>query len=297
MLKNHKYHIAVLTAGICFSTISLFAALLSSQNISPFLQIFFRCFFGALFAGLFAILLVKRISLTRKDLFYIFINAVIFLFGYTTFIVSIYLKTPIAKAVALNYSYPLMVVFLSYLIFSDIPTRKQIMVIILSLISAALILEVWKISDIAQLKLGELMALGNSFIYGTLIVYAKYLKQKLHINPTFTVSITLVLVMPLLILSGGMLSMVGITSLQPVWPTSLSMQSWFLLILFGLLSTALPFPLMYFGMGKLKPVVASILLMSEPVFVYFLGFLFFGQTLSVWGLLGLIGIITAVLLV
>jgi len=74
-------------------------------------------------------------------------------------------------------------------------------------------------------------------------------------------------------------------------------ESWLFLILLGLIGTTCSVGFLYAGISKVKPFIAGILLLMEPVGASLLGYFLFGQTLSLWGILGMTGILFSVLLV
>src|SRR3990167_2600854 len=44
MWNKYKYHLSIAAAGFCYSTLSLFTALLTNQKVDAFTQIFWRCY-------------------------------------------------------------------------------------------------------------------------------------------------------------------------------------------------------------------------------------------------------------
>ena len=146
MFQQYKYHILVFLAGVSWSTLAIFSKYASDYKIDPFNQVFWRLLIGLFISILLSFFLSRNeIKINNRVVKYLFINGVFFLLGFTTFAASIYLGSPIAKAIALNYSYPLAVVILSYLILKDIPTPKNILAIFLSLISVVLLMELWTV--------------------------------------------------------------------------------------------------------------------------------------------------------
>lgn len=113
-----------------------------------------------------------------------------------------------------------------------------------------------------------------------------------------TVSYSLFLLIPQLWILGFILNQVfGIQTLKPYFTLNLPLISWFTLLASGFISTTLPINFLYSGLSKVKPNIASLLLVTELAWVSILGFILFGQTLTGWGILGIIGITLAVLLV
>lgn len=296
--SQFKYHSLVLSAGISWSTLAIFSKYASDFRIDPFNQVFWRLLIGFITAFLLSIFFFgKETKLNQRVIKYLFINGILFLLGFTTFAVSIYLGSPIAKAVALNYSYPLAVVILAYFIFKDLPTIKNIFAVFLSLISIAVLMELWTVSDLTKISLGDLLAWLNSFAFAGVIVWGTKIKKDLKLNPFFILFGSWFFAIPLLILLGATLQLLNIPLFNPYFRLNFSVYEWLSLIGLGTVSSVLPISLMYFGAAKLKSFTTSLLLLSEPICVYLAGVLLFGQQLSVWGILGIIGITISVLLV
>lgn len=296
--QKYRYHLFILLAGMSYSSLSIFFAMLTKQGVAVFSQVLWRAFLGAIFSLIiFKIFFKEKVKLEKKDYQYIFINAVIFVLGYTTYAGSIYLGTPMAKAIVLAYSYPIAVVILSYLLFKEIPKKKNLLALILSFCSLYILLEFWKVKSLLQINKGDLLAWLNSFCYGGVIVWGTKMRREIKINPCISLFYTLLIGIPILFILGWGLKLLGIGLYSPVLNINFGLGNWLILIGLGFFGTTLPVTLMYFGMTKLKSYVTSVLLLTEPVFVYLFGLLFFGQTLSLWTIIGGLGILVSVLLV
>ncbi len=298
MFKKYKYHFFLLLAGVCYSSLSLFSALLTGQEVTAFTQILWRAAFGCLTSAIVLTVIFKeRLSIRKNDLKYLFINSLILVGGFSTFILSIYLKTPIAKAVALVYVYPLSLVPLSYILFKEKPTAKQLSAIVLSLISLVLLLEVWKIKNLTEITLGEILAFVNSIFSSLIIIFGKIIRTKTKLQPSKTITYSMFFLIPLLWIVGFVLNVIGIPILKPEFSLNFNWPSWLGLFGLGFFGTTLAMTFLYLGLSKIKTTVVGVLLLTEPVWVYIWGLLIFSQTMSLWGILGMLGIIASVLLV
>lgn len=297
MRSKYKYHFIVLLSGISWSTLSIFTAFASKLGINPFNQVFWRIFIGLLTSFFIAKFIFKKnFGIDQKSFIYFVINAFLFFFGFTTFSSSIYLGTPIAKAIALNYSYPLAVIVLSYILFKHIPSKKNILAIVISFISVLFLFEIWSVKNITQINIGDFLAWINSFAFAGIIVWGTKIRKYLKTNPFITLFYSWLVAIPLLIVCGFLINRLGIPLFYPIVKTNFGIQGWLSLLGLGTISSVLPISLMYFASSKLKPFVTSILLLSEPVVVYLAGIVLFGQVLSVWGFLGMVGIMISVVL-
>src|SRR4030042_2316513 len=157
-MKKYKYHLILLLAGCCYSSLAIFTKLLSDYKVDPYNQVFWRMVIAMLISLAIA-KAVNKLNLVnfKRNFKSIFINSILFFFGFLTFSGSIFLGTTIAKAIALNYAYPLIIVILSYLIMKELPSRKNIISIILSLTGVAILIEIWKVNSIFEIRNGDML--------------------------------------------------------------------------------------------------------------------------------------------
>jgi len=302
--QTYKAQLAVLAAALSYTTLVLSSGWLTTKQVDLFTQVFWRSLFGMAFAGVLTFFFCKLDwRLNKKEFFYLLINAFIFLGGFTTFSGAIYLGTPLAKAVALNYAYPLIVIVLSWLLLREMPGVKQWIGVILSLISVFVLIEVWKVEglksldSLSSLQIGDLVAFTNSWFYGGIIVFGRKLKMDTNLHPFKSLFYSYLFLLPLFLLLSLALSSQQINLLTPSFSWNYSIDVWLVLLGSAIFGSILPLFLIYYGVAKLKPFVASVLLLTEPLWVCLFAWLFFGQTLSFWSLVGAIGIILSVLLI
>lgn len=297
MLSKFKYHFSVFFAALSFSGISIFTAILSKNKVNLFTQVFGRMFAACMLMLFISFFFHKKLAVKKNELFYIIINGLLFLIGYTTYSISIFLGTPIIKAIALVYTYPISAVILAYFLLNEKPTLKQIAAMIISLISLFLLLEIWTIKNLSQFKLGDMFALFNGVCFASLIIWGIKIRRSVKINPYSILFYSLIIALPLVILSGYLLKAISIPLLIPQFNIAVVANNWLPLVCLGVFGSGLSYVFLYFGSPKLKPLTTSVILLIEPVFVYLFSIFVFGQALSVWGIVGMIGIIISTLLV
>ncbi|MDO8618534.1 MAG: DMT family transporter [Candidatus Daviesbacteria bacterium] len=298
LFSKYRYHLALLVAGFSFSFLGVFSVLLTAQGVDLFSQIFYRVLFSAIFSAFFAVVVFKqKLILNLRESKYILINSLAFLGGVTTFSTGIFLGTPIAKAIALNYAYPLTIMALSFWFFKDRPTLKGWAAIVLSLISVWFMLEIWSISSLAVIDKGSILEFANSFFFGFMIVFGRKMRLDLDIHPFRVMFFTFAFLVLEFWVMAFLLNILGITLFKPAINLELKIESWISLVGISFLGSIVPLALIYFCANKVKAHVSSVLLLSEPFWGYILGLILFGQVLTIWGLLGMIGIVLSVLLV
>lgn len=299
MFRKYKYHLCLLLSAFGYGGIYVFVMFLTNLHIDVFSQIQGRAFFGALSTFLLLQLSAqKNLSINKKEFFYLLSNSFLLTGAYVTAILAVYLGTPIAKADALIFAYPISVVTFSYLFLKDIPTTRQVIAMFLSLLSVVMLLEIWKVKSIATFSIGELLALSCSFFYSAIIILGRIIANKTKLPPLKITFYSLFFIIPQLWILGFVLDkFLQIPILIPNFNFRIPILSWLILLALGTISTSIPNYFFYIGMSRVKPNVASPLLITELAWVAIFGLLLFGQTLTIWGMLGIAGIILAVLLV
>lgn len=299
MYKKYQYHLSLLLAGFCYSFLEVFSVVLSKMQVPVFNQVFYRCLFGVVTGSIvFKTVFKVDLKVSRKELKYIFINSLILLGGFTTQSLIFFLGTPIAKGVALIYSYPLSLVILSFLILKDMPTRKQLLALFISLISIGILLEIWRIKNLAQISMGEIMAIVNAVFYSLIIIWGKITRTRIpRLHPMKNTAYSLLFLIPLLITVGGILNLFGLPIIKPDITVSFPIKTWATLLGIGFLGTILPMSFLYTGLSMVKPNIAGFFLLTELIWATIWGAILFSQPLSIWGIAGILGIIISVLLV
>ena len=123
------------------------------------------------------------------------------------------------------------------------------------------------------------------------------MRTRIRIHPTTVVSYSLILLIPLLYGVGFILTQLGIPIIEPVVKFNLPPESWMSLLGLGFVGTTLAMTFLYTGLSKIKPSVAGLLLTTELLWATVWGYLIFQQMITIWGILGILGIIAAVLMV
>ena len=136
----------------------------------------------------------------------------------------------------------------------------------------------------ASNMLGNILALASAFGFAGIILCTRY-TRKLDIDIYYTVFwawiIVAIISLPMALLWGDRV----VSGVALRW-----------ISLLAVVSTALPFILLNYGMRAVPASRASIISFSEIVFVVLVGFVFYHETLSLERILGGIAICSAVIL-
>jgi drug/metabolite transporter (DMT)-like permease len=298
MNKETVSKIEILLSGFFFGTIPIFSVFLHRLEVSSFQQVFFRLTISILII-LCSILLFmgpKLLQIQKSDVPIFFMFGFFLTMAYFTYLSSISLGIPASEAVFLTYTQPFFVIILGNLILNEKITMTKFMAAILSVVGAAMILQIWMINTIGYKSLiGYFLAILNGFFYASYIIVGRYVgvrKKYNFLTTTFWSFIPgLLWLIPGWFLIGLITNDKDILSFTTVLPFS----AWSFLFGLAFFSTVVPYILLNKGLGEVKASQAGILLLIEPISVILMGALILQETLSFWQIIGAVLIVFSIL--
>lgn len=290
--------IEILLSGFLFGTIPIFSVFLHRLEVSSFEQVFFRLTISIL------ILLCIMLTFEKYELFrlkksdiHIFIWFGFFVtMSHLTYLSSLSLEIAASQAVFLTYTQPFFVIILSKFILNERITLTRFLSAILSIVGAAMILQIWMINIIAyKLLIGYFLAILNGLFYASYIVSGRYVGIKKRYNFLATTFWSFVSALMWLLLSWYLIKLI-ITDKEILnFTTMLPSNAWILLVGLSLISTFLPYVMLNKGLGQVKASQAGIILLIEPISVVLMGGLILHESLSFWQIIGTILILLSVI--
>ena len=258
-----QIHLAVFLFGIS----GLFGKLLS---LSPMIIVLGRVFFSSVFLMVVMFFLKKEIKLKhKKDYFYFAIMGLILAIHWSAFFKSIQVAT-VAIGLLIFSTFPVFVTFLEPYFFKEKIKVQDIVIAIITLLGIVLVVPKFQIGN--NLTEGVLWGILCSFTYAILsMLNRKYVKEYSSIVIAFyeQVVATFVLI-PFLFL---------------IKPTFKSMDI-VLLILLGVVFTAISHSLFINGLKNVKTQTAGIISSLEPVYGVIFALLIIGEVPTLREVLG-----------
>ncbi len=277
--------IEILLSGFFFGTIPIFSAFLHKLEVSSFQQAFFRLAISIIII-LCIILLFKKIKEleVRKTDLPVFLAYGFFLsMAYFTYLSSISLGTSVIKAVFLTYTQPLFVIIFGKLILKENITKIKSIAAVLSVIGAALILQIWTIdSSSYKLFVGDILAVLNGFFYAFYIITGRYVRIEKKYNYIATTFWSFVLGLVWLTPSWLLIGFITVDKNVVGFSLVLPSIAWTFLFGLALLSTVLPYILLNQGLKGVDASHAGVMLLVEPISVVLMGALILQETLNYW---------------
>ncbi len=276
--KRAQGYLLVLTAASCWATSGVVLKhILENYAPTPLAVAFWRDFLT--FIIMFAALACFRrdwLRVARRDLAPLLGMGVISVGVFHVLWVYAVDLIGVAPAHVFNYSAPAFVVLFSWLLWREPLTRRKLGALLLTFAGCALVAEVYNVSQFRLNWVGILVGLGSGVTWAT---YSIFGKLSLDRTSSWT-----------LVTYAFGLSALTILLPQPArtfsFPWSQPAHVWFWLWTLALGPSVVGFCLYTWGLRYLSASAAIITASIEPFLATVLTFIFFGDVLSPWQMLG-----------
>ena len=227
----------------------------------------------------------KKLKIYVKDLGWFAANGIFSICFFNTCYTTCIQLSSMATAAVLLYTAPMFVMLLSVIVFKEKLTGKKVICLVLAFLGCALV------SGLADGKMtvtmvGLLAGLGAGIGYALYSIFSGILIKKYAPLTNIFYTFSIAAVVSFATADMG-------TAFQIY---SANIQVLLINLLAGFLTCALPYVLYTGALKKLMPSRASLLASIEPVVAAILGFLVFHEKLTLWGYLGVVLVLVAVLL-
>jgi len=258
-----QIHLAVFLFGLA----GLFGKLLV---LPPMIIVLGRVFFSSIFLMAIMVFLKKDIRLKhRKDYFYLTMMGLILAIHWSAFFKSIQVST-VAIGLLIFSTFPVFVTFLEPYFFKEKIKLQDIVIAIITLLGVTLVVPKFQLGD--NLTQGVLWGILSSFTYAVLsMLNRKYVKKYSSVVIAFYEQFVATLVLiPFLFLIKPIIKPMDIV----------------LLILLGILFTAISHTLFINGLKSVKTQTAGIISSLEPVYGIIFALLIIGEVPTLREVLG-----------
>lgn len=261
----------LILASLGFGSMGTIAIFAYNQGIDTNTLLFFRFSLAAITLWLIIALGKVPFRVNRKELVNLLLLGVIGYTSMSTLLFKSFQTISPAMATLVFYTYPLMVVFFSFLLGLEKVSKGKIYSLLAAGVGLILVLQAnseikWSgiiYSIIAAIIYSAFILISRERLGGNSLVNSAYISL-------FT-SITLFLI-------GFWYHPIGIL---------FSITAWETMILLAVVSTIIPFLFFFEGLKKLDASKTAIISIVEPVFAVFLSHVFFGEQLTILQWVGL----------
>ena len=191
----------------------------------------------------------------------------------------------VGVAIALQYTAPTMIVIYSAFFLGKKINRHTIMAIVLALIGCYLVVGAYQVAWAALNWNGILVAILSAVVFA---FYTLYGEKGLSKYPTWTVFFYVVLFATLFWnIVHPPFNLVG---------QGLSWSVWAGVMAIAIIGTLIPFGLFFMALKKLDPIRLTVTSTLEPIFATVTAFIFLGEALSTWQIIGGLLIVASVII-
>ena len=284
-MKN-KALAAVLAAGTFWGTMGFFARSLYSAGFGPLEVAQTRITTGLVFVGLYILLFNRNLFKVKlKDIWCFLGTGIVSLLLFSTCYFSALNYTSLAVAAILLYTAPFFVMLLSLLLFKEKMNGKKVLALLLAFAGCVLVSGVG--GDTAFSWKGILLGLGSGFFYALYSIFGRYAINRGYGAWTMTFYTFLFCSIGCAFLSDWQVigSVMAASSANVFWVLGL-----------GFVTAFLPYVLYSTGLEHMESSKASILASVEPVVSALFGVFVFHETLTLWGILGIVLVLGAIVI-
>ncbi len=254
--------LAILCSAILMSTVSIFVRNTASDAL---IVTFLRLFFATLFLSIFGLVTREKFAFSKTLLLLAFLNLAT-IFSYISAIQNI----EAGVSALLLYMAPIYVTLLAYLSGERIE-RSTILALPIGLVGLYLMLSAY-----VDLNLGIVFGIFSGITYAFVFKFSKKAREfhSAFQIAFFNVFFGSIILFPWFLIQNEPFSI----------PWALGL---------GLIPTAIPFMLFAYGMKLVKLQKAPLIALIEPMFAVVIGYLYFGEVLSLKQMVGAFLILSA----
>ena len=282
-MKN-KALFAVLAAGTFWGTMGFFARSLYAAGFGPLEVAQTRITTGLLLVGLYILLFNRsQFKVKLKDIWCFLGTGIVSLLLFSTCYFSALNYTSLAVVAILLYTAPFFVMLMSLVLFKEKMNGKKVFALLLAFTGCVLVSGVG--GDESFSWIGILLGLGSGFFYALYSIFGRYAINRGYGAWTMTFYTFLFCSIGCAFLSDWQVigSVMAADSANILWVLGL-----------GFVTAFLPYVLYSTGLEHMESSKASILASVEPVVSALFGVFVFHETMSLWGVLGIVMVLGAI---
>ena len=284
-MKTYLHYLYVILAAACWGVIGLFNRILGQLGVGVLQRVTLRNF-GAL------VVLTAVFALVRRDVFRVKLrhlplfmgSGIVSVLGLSIVYFQCQMECSLAVAGILLYLAPSFVVLMSAALWKAPITRRKVTALVLALVGCALVSGIVG-GEVTASPRGLLLGVASGFCYATYTVFSHYtLRHYDSLTMTYWTFVFAGL---------GSLAFWDTAAVTAALSDGRGLAG---ALGLAVIATALPYLLYTKGLEGVESGKASIIANVEPVVGALVGVFVFGETLSVWVILGIACVLGGVLL-
>lgn len=275
----------VLIAGILWGSMGIFVRKLNAAGLKSLDIVALRAFVTAAALAVFILFYDRKLFRIKIKDIWCFVGtgvcSIVF-FNYCYF--KSMTLTTLSVAAVLLYTAPAMVMIMSYFLFKEKFTKRKFVALVLTFSGCILVTGIVG-ENTTLTPVGILTGLGAGLGYALYSIFGRYALERGY--NSFTISFY-----TFLTASIGVIPLVNTVNIEEMVSQNRMMIPFS--ILFGLLSTVVPYITYTIGLKYMENGKASIIASVEPVVATLLGVLLFHETMSISTMAGMIMVLVSI---
>lgn len=275
----------VLIAGILWGSMGIFVRKLNAAGLKSLDIVALRAFVTAAALAVFILFYDRKLFRIKIKDIWCFVGtgvcSIVF-FNYCYF--KSMTLTTLSVAAVLLYTAPAMVMIMSYFLFKEKFTKRKFVALVLTFSGCILVTGIVG-ENTTLTPVGILTGLGAGLGYALYSIFGRYALERGY--NSFTISFY-----TFLTASIGVIPLVNTVNIEEMVSQNMMMIPFS--ILFGLLSTVVPYITYTIGLKYMENGKASIIASVEPVVATLLGVLLFHETMSISTMAGMIMVLVSI---
>lgn len=286
MTGSARGYVSVIAAAVMWASSGTASKALFMSGVKPFQLVQIRVTLSSLFLGLVLGLFARRLLKIRllDAVYFCFLGGVLLASVQATYLYTIS-QMPVAAAILLQYTAPLIVAVYSICFWGERLTTAKIVAISLSLLGCYLVVGGYSLELLKMNRVGTLTGLASATLFAA---YSLTGERGMHRHEPWTV-----------VFYAFVFAAVTWNVLQEPFhfmKSGYSEAQWGYMLYIAIVGTLLPFGLFFEGVNRLRSTRATITSTAEPISAGFIAYLFLGEVLEPLQILGGALVIVAIVL-
>jgi drug/metabolite transporter (DMT)-like permease len=278
-------YLFVIAAAVLWAISGTASKFIFTSGISPIELVQFRAAGSAIILAF--VLGMKKSSLlkiTPKNIGYFALLGALLAITQFTYLFAIS-KTLVAVAILLQYQAPLVVALYTFFVLREKLTITTVVAIICSLFGCYLVVGAYSLNILSMSKAGIISGLSSAV---TFALYTVASESGMRRYSPWTV-----------LLYAFTVAAIILNIIYPpfhAFSRSHTLVTWWWIFFVTLFGTILPFAFYNLGLQRIRPTHASVTATLEPIAAAIISYVFLGEILERWQIIGAILVITAVVI-
>lgn len=283
-MSDKTGYLFVIAAALLWAISGTASKYLFVGGITPIELVQFRAAGSAVFLGLWlAIRNISFLKIARGDIPYFAFLGILLAITQFTYLFAIS-KTLVAVAILLQYQAPVFVALYSFIVLRERLDRKTVVAIVCSIIGCYLAVGAYNLNILTVNRIGIISGLCSAVAFALYTIKSEY---GIHRYSPWTV-----------LFYAFVVAAIIWNTVYPPFHAFTRVHHpiiWWWIFFVTVFGTILPFGFYNLGIQRIRPTHASVTATLEPIAAAIIAFIFLGEILELWQIIGSILVVIAII--